>query len=99
MDRPDLQDALRDRDAVLRAFFASDGSLHAIPTRRRKRLVVLDRLAQEFEPGETYDEVEVNRRLHAFHPDVAALRRYLVEDEFLERREGRYWRAGGTVPL
>jgi hypothetical protein len=95
--RPDLQTALRDRDAVLRAFLASDGSLTQIPTKIRKRLVVLDHLAQQFEPGEKYDETEVNNRLRAFHPDVAALRRYLVEEGFLDRADGRYWRSGGTV--
>jgi hypothetical protein len=97
VNRPALSDALRDRDAVLRAFVADDGSLRAIPTKIRKRLVVLDLLAQEFEPGQRYAESEVNNRLRAFHPDVAALRRYLVEEELLERREGLYWRAGGTV--
>jgi hypothetical protein len=99
MDRPDLQDALRDRDAVLTAFLDQDGSLREIPTRIRKRLVILDHLAQEFVPGVTYDETEVNTRLRAYHPDVAALRRYLVEEGFLERRDGVYWRAGGTVAL
>ncbi|HEX5427373.1 MAG TPA: DUF2087 domain-containing protein [Pedococcus sp.] len=98
MRRPALEDALRDRDAVLRAFVADDGRLRGIPTKIRKRLVVLDLFAQEFEPGERYPETEVNNRLRAFHPDVAALRRYLVEEEFLERGEGLYWRAGGTVP-
>jgi len=97
MRRPALQDALRNRDAVLRAFLAEDGSLRSIPTRLGKRLVVLDLLAQEFEPGERYAETEINNRLRAFHADVAALRRHLVEEEFLERREGFYWRAGGTV--
>ncbi|GAB3450601.1 hypothetical protein GCM10027517_38410 [Phycicoccus ginsengisoli] len=97
MDRPTLEDALRDRDSVLRAFVEPDGSLRSIPTRIRKRIVVLDLLAQDFTPGETYDETEVNNLLRPRHPDVAALRRYLVEEGFLERREGRYWRAGGTV--
>jgi hypothetical protein len=97
MFRPDLQDALRDKDAVMRSFFAADGSLTSIPTKIRKRLVVLDRLSQEFEPGEKYAESEVNNRLRAFHPDVAALRRYLVEEGFLDRAEGLYWRSGGTV--
>jgi len=96
--RPDLQDAFRDRDAVLRAFLAPDGSLTAIPTKIRKRLVVLDLLAQQFEPGRHYEETEVNNALRAYHPDVAALRRYLVEEGFLDRAEGRYWRSGGTVP-
>jgi hypothetical protein len=97
MFRPDLQDALRDRDAVLRSFLAPDGTLTSIPTRIRKRLVVLDLLSQEFEPGERYDETEVNNRLRPFHADVAALRRYLVEEGFLDRAEGVYWRSGGTV--
>ncbi len=97
MFRPDLQDALRDRDAVLHAFLAPDGSLTAIPTKIRKRLVVLDLLAQQFEPGHRYEETEVNNTLRAYHPDVAALRRYLVEEGFLDRAEGSYWRSGGTV--
>lgn len=97
MDRVYLADALRHREAVLRAFLGPDGRLRGIPSRHAKRLVVLDLLAQEFEPGERYDEVEVNRRLRAFHDDVAALRRYLVEDGFLDRAAGVYWRSGGTV--
>src|SRR4051812_40270494 len=97
MFRPDLQDALRDRDAVLRSFLAADGTLTSIPTKIRKRLVILDLLSQQFEPGERYDETQVNNRLRAFHPDVAALRRYLVEEGFLDRADGFYWRSGGTV--
>jgi hypothetical protein len=97
MFRPDLQDALRDRDAVLRVFLTPEGALTSIPTKIRKRLVVLDLLSQEFEPGEKYDESQVNNRLRAFHPDVAALRRYLVEEGFLDRAGGLYWRSGGTV--
>jgi len=33
------------------------------------------------------------------HPDHAALRRYLVDEGFLERAGGIYWRTGGTVEL
>jgi hypothetical protein len=97
MNRPALDDALTDRDAVLRAFVKPDGSLLAIPTKIRKRLVVLNEMAQQFDLGETYDEPAVNTMLRAWHDDVAALRRYLVEEGFLERRDGVYWRAGGTV--
>jgi hypothetical protein len=94
---PDLSTALQDRSAVLRAFLAPDGSLTNIPTRIRKRFVVLDHLSQEFAPGEKYDETTVNNLLRAFHPDVAALRRHLVEEGFLDRADGLYWRSGGTV--
>ena len=54
-------------------------------------------LAQEFEVGMRYSERQVNAILRRFHDDVAALRRYLVDEEFLSRESGRYWRSGGTV--
>lgn len=97
MDRPVLDDALKDREAILRAFLTADERLSRIPTKIRKRLVVLNELAQQFEIGKTYDETQVNNILRSWHDDVAALRRYLVEEGFLERRDGLYWRAGGTV--
>lgn len=90
-----------DEDArrVVSHFLSADGSLHTIPSKRSKLLVVLDHLAQAFEPGRTYPEAEVNRILERFHPDYAALRRYLVEDRFLTREAGQYWRSGGTVDV
>jgi len=97
VDRVPLNEALQHRDAVLRAFLDGSGRLRQIPSRPAKRLVILDLLAQEFEPGERYDEAEVNRRLKAFHDDVAALRRNLVDEGFLDRAAGIYWRSGGTV--
>ncbi|MEY2418871.1 MAG: hypothetical protein QOG90_1551, partial [Actinomycetota bacterium] len=71
----------------------------AIPAKRGKRIPVLSRLAQEFEPGVYYSEAEVNAALREFHPDVAALRRYLVEEGFMDRTPGgfTYWRTGGEV--
>jgi hypothetical protein len=57
---------------------------------------VLDLLAQNFDPGRRYSEAMVNLILGRFHADVAALRRYLVDEGFLEREHGEYWRAGGT---
>ncbi|MEO8828992.1 DUF2087 domain-containing protein [Lapillicoccus sp.] len=99
MDRPAFSDASSDRNIVLRRFLGPDGSVRAMPTRIAKRMVVLDYVAQAFPIGQTWPESEVNEVLRRFHPDVAMLRRYLVEEEFLERRDGRYWRAGGTVEL
>lgn len=99
MDRPSLTDALKNRDTVLRAFVGADGRLSSIPSKISKRLVVLDHISQDFELGEIYPEPTVNEMLQRHHPDHAALRRYLVEEGFLERRDGTYWRADGTVDL
>ena len=54
-------------------------------------------LAQEFEPGRRYSEPMVNLMLGKWHEDTAALRRYLVDEGFLDREAGEYWRSGGTV--
>ncbi|HWM20884.1 MAG TPA: DUF2087 domain-containing protein [Ilumatobacteraceae bacterium] len=88
-------------DDVRRVFeaFVRDGRLTQIPTSRQKRLVVLDWLAQEFEPGTRYSETMVNLILGKRHPDTAALRRYLVDEGLLDRAGGEYWRTGGTVEL
>ena len=39
----------------------------------------------------------MNRIIGRRHPDFAALRRYLVDEELMQRRRGVYWRTG-TVP-
>lgn len=87
-----------DADPVLARSF-DEGRLVHLPRKRSKRLLVLDRLAQEFEPGRHYSEREVNQILRTFDGDVATLRRYLVDERFLDRAEGAYWRSGGTVDV
>ncbi len=89
-------DAPEDEAKVLRTCFR-EGRLVRIPTKQGQRRVVLDRLAQDFDVGVRYTEREVNAILRRSHDDVAALRRHLVDDGFLDRHAGEYWRAGGTV--
>jgi len=90
--------ANEDEEVVLRTFFR-DGRLTEIPTKRAKRMIVLERIALEFEPGRRYDEKEVNVVVGAFFNDYAAIRRYLVDEGFLDRDHGEYWRTGGRVEL
>jgi hypothetical protein len=82
-------------DPIVRRFMHK-GRLVTIPARQAKRRRVLDWLSQEFEPGRVYPETAVNATLLRYYPDYAALRRYLVDEGFMERRQGFYWRAGGT---
>ena len=82
-------------EAEILARFFSGARLREIPSNRSKRRVVLERLAQEFEPGVRYQEAEVNFTLQMFHRDYAALRRYLVDEAFMTRADGVYWRTGG----
>lgn len=83
---------------VLRTYLRGD-RLTAMPRRGRKRQIVLEHVAQRFEPGNRYPEVEVNAQLRPVWKDVAALRRYLVDDGLLARSAGEYWRIGGRVDI
>lgn len=89
-----------DERRILEPYF-SGRVLNEIPTQRARRLVVLQRLALEFDPGRRYTEVEVNALLGAFHPDWSALRRGLVDEGLLDREPrgggNLYWRSGGRV--
>jgi hypothetical protein len=79
---------------VLRDFF--DGErLKEIPASRKKRAVVLRRLAREFRADARYRETEVNEVLLRHHPDPATLRRELVGAGLLQRHQSVYWRPPG----
>ena len=79
---------------ILRSFVA-DGRLTVIPAQGRKRLVVLRFLLERvFTEAREYPEKEVNQRLAGFHPDVASLRRYLVDEGLVDRAAGLYRRRG-----
>jgi hypothetical protein len=80
--------------------FVRDGRISVIPAKHAVRLLLLDRVAQAFEPGRRYPELAVNEILKRLYDDHATLRRYLVDEELLSRTpDGTYWRSGGTVPV
>ena len=88
-------------DVVAR--FVRDGRLVSLPAQESKRRLVLEHIAQSFEPGRHYPEREVDAVLRAWTDgggtDHAALRRYLVDHQLLAREGGEYWRSGGWVDV
>jgi hypothetical protein len=94
----DHGDAPADVVQVLRRFLPH-GRLLSMPAQRSRRLVVLDHIAGTFELGVKYPEREVNAILSGFDDDWATLRRFLVDDGFLTREAGVYWRSGGSAPV
>ena len=76
-----------------------DGRLETIPARGAKRRVILRFLLERvFTEDRLYPEKEVNQRLALFHPDVAALRRYLVDERYVDRAAGMYARGVPAAP-
>jgi hypothetical protein len=87
-----------DDEALVLARFFSGRRLTRVPSNRSKRRLVLELLALEFEPGRRYPEREVDFALQMFFADYAMLRRYLVDEGFMTRADGVYWRTGGRIP-
>ena len=84
---------LTEREKVVRAFLR-DGRLVSIPARPAKRDLLLNVILERcFREDRDYEEKEVNMRLALLHPDVAALRRYLVDGRLMTRSVGIYRRA------
>ncbi|HZN75301.1 MAG TPA: DUF2087 domain-containing protein [Micromonosporaceae bacterium] len=86
------------RAAVLRAFIR-DGRLLQFPVAHGKLRIVLEHIVACFEPGVRYPERAVDAILRAWHPDYAALRRYLIDEDLMARESGVYWRTGGPVDV
>jgi hypothetical protein len=63
------------RDSRLRVFIGH-GRIETLPARQSRRRLLLNKIAQAFEPGVRYPERRVSLFLGAIHADYAALRRY-----------------------
>lgn len=99
-----MSDRVEDRRlAALLRTFVPDGRLVRLPARRGRRRVVLEHIAQSFEPGRRFPEREVDAVLRAWcaggEVDHVTLRRYLVDEGLLGREHGMYWRTGGWVDV
>lgn len=91
----------RRTETLLRTFI-EDGRLRRMPAKWSRRRVVLEHVAvTSFEPGVRYSEREVDAILKTWcaggEADHAALRRYLIDDGFMRRENGVYWRTAGWV--
>lgn len=86
-----------ERARILKGAFVSDQPLRlkALSPKEKKKVVILSRIAQQFQRGRDYSEAEVNDILLDVHTDFATLRRYLVEYGFMARTNDctRYWLA------
>jgi DNA-binding transcriptional ArsR family regulator len=96
---PEAHEGVPAEDAKVLRAFVRDRRLKSIPATASKRRVILNVIAQDFEPGVRYSERQVNLMLGQWHPDFASLRRYLIDEDFLERSRNVYWRAGGSFDV
>jgi len=69
-------------------------AIAAWPRKQKEKLILLRRIAELFEPARRYTEPEVNAVLGPVWYDHVAIRRYLIEYRFLDRKPdgSEYWR-------
>ena len=79
------------RNEVL-SHFLKYGKLTQIPTQRKKREIVLQKIAEAFQFGRKYTETEVNDIIHNFHEDHCTIRREMVACGIMIRENAMYWR-------
>ncbi|MBN1296836.1 DUF2087 domain-containing protein [bacterium] len=67
--------------------------LSRFPKKEKEKLVVLQRILEEFDGTKRYTEKEVNAILQPIYADYVTLRRYLIEYRFLGRKPdcSEYW--------
>ncbi|MEC1177781.1 DUF2087 domain-containing protein [Metasolibacillus meyeri] len=85
----------KEREKVLQTYFKQglDGGIETIPSKEKRKLIILQHILQRFTAGKAYTEKEVNTILKTVHADFVTLRRYLIEYGFMSRSAdgSSYW--------
>lgn len=89
-DTPTIDTEEKYKKEVLSHFFKY-GKLTQIPTQRKKREIVLQEIARQFEPGQKYEETEINDIIHRFHDDHCTIRREMIACGIMARENEIYW--------
>jgi hypothetical protein len=84
-----------EEDKIIASLFESlqPLKLKVFSPKEKKKIVILRKIALQFERGRKYSEKEVNSILKAIYEDYATIRRYLIEYGFMERTNNckEYW--------
>ena len=82
-------------DKIVKTFFESltPPVLRQFPVKEKSKLVILNIIAEQFEPSRKYTEKQVNGIIGAIYGDYVTIRRYLIDYGFLDRSAGgvEYW--------
>jgi len=84
-----------EREDVLKRYFSPDNKLliKGFPAREKRKIIVMQRLVNDFETNRQYAEKEVNDILKQYYDDFVSVRRCMIQYGFLDRNgDGtQYW--------
>jgi hypothetical protein len=85
-------EAMEEWEQKVISTFMDGERIKEMPSRQKKKLVILRWLLEKFESGREYAESEVNEIIKKHHYDYPSLRRYLIDFKLMARDKGIYWR-------
>lgn len=85
-----------EKEKVIKSYFKKEGEsekLTTMPSKEKRKLIVLEHIMQNFEVGKKYTHQEINQKLEEIHPDYSTIRRHLVDYGYMERTKDCqfYW--------
>jgi len=84
-----------EKEEVLSRYFSADNKLliKGIPAKEKKKIIILQKIMEDFKANTDYTEKEVNAVLKGYYDDFVSVRRHLIEYGFLDRNNDgtRYW--------
>lgn len=84
-----------EEEKIIEAMFASlePLKLKVLSPKEKKKIVILKKIAAQFEKDKRYNEKELNGIIKDIYEDFATVRRYLIEYGFMERTKDckEYW--------
>lgn len=84
----------KEREKVFNVFLDDQGRATQIPKKEKKRIILIQKLAENFVPERHYTEKEINAIISEMFTDYVTIRRYLIEYGILGRTvDGTiYWK-------
>lgn len=84
-----------EKKKVLSTYFkqGSNGRLDILPSKEKRKLIILQNIVKRFDVNKKYSEKEINEILKIIYSDFATIRRHLIEYGFMERSKDctEYW--------
>lgn len=89
---------LSEEDRILKTW-VKDGRIIDIPAQEKKKQILVRWVARQIDPARRWTEREFSDWLSQFNEDYAFLRRYLVDNGYMARDKGIYWRTPENDPV
>lgn len=77
------------REKVINIFM-KNGSLIKMPAQYKKRRIILEKIAENFQPEKVYTELEIDNIIKESFDDYCAIRRYFIDEGIMQRKNGLY---------